>query len=109
MPQNFQVFAWDRRSRLSRFPNFPECRFADNRVILRQLVQLPISKRYCSLSVRMRSARELSTELDGLSILSADFQSRQSRRRRAHASAARRRIRRSSGTQPTSAHHAHTS
>ena len=29
MPQNFQVFAWDRRSRLSRFPNFPECRFAD--------------------------------------------------------------------------------
>ena len=66
----------------------------DHRVILRQLVQLPISKRYCSLSVRMRSARELSTELEGLSILRADFQSRQSRRRRAHATAARRRVRR---------------
>ena len=66
----------------------------DHRVILRQPVQLPISKRYCSLSVRMSSARELRPELDGLSILRADFQSRQSRRRRAHASAARRRVRR---------------
>ena len=43
----------------------------DHRVILRQLVQLPISRRYCSLSVRMRSSRQLRTELDGLSILDA--------------------------------------
>ena len=50
--------------------------YPDNRVILRQLVQLPISKRYCSLSVRMRSAREMRPELDGLSILRADFQRR---------------------------------
>ena len=81
----------------------------DDRVILRQLVQLPILKRYCSLSVRMRSARELSTELDGLSIILADFQWRQSRRRRAHASAARRRVRRDHVSAAKSDPLAHTS
>jgi len=81
----------------------------DHRVILRQIVQLPISKRYCSLSVRMRSAREMRPELDGLSILRADFQRRQSRRRRAHASAARRRVHRNHVNAANTGRLAHTS
>ena len=40
----------------------------------------------------MRSSRQLRTELNGLSIIRADYQWRQSRRRRAHATAARRRV-----------------
>ena len=58
-------------------------------------MQLPISKRYCSLSVRMRSAEELETELLGLSVLRwFGLEFMRSRRRRGHATAARRRVRR---------------
>ena len=47
--------------------------------------------------------------LPPMKILHADLQSHQLRRRRSHATAARRRVRRSSGTQPTSAPLAYTS